>query len=243
MRSKKYDAPKNLLKLIDNDHMYLGVTIDRALLPTSSTDAASEWVEDLGVEIESKNYTSENIELFYFDIIGGTISFLEIFLGLVQAFDYIIMIPIVILSLSVLIYGLVLSLEQRRKEIAIHRVIGATSNGLQSMVLLELAVMSTFAWIAGYVLAIAVVPLVLSSVGFMAFESLENVEVNVISNTGADTTTLTINPKLLTTTSNVCVLICSGRRSKCKCWRHCHVSTSSNAMCSVRLCLLPLTLA
>lgn len=172
-------------KLIDNDHMYLGVTIDRALLPTSSTDAASEWVEDLGVEIESKNYTSENIELFYFDIIGGTITFLEIFLGLVQAFDYIIMIPIVILSLSVLIYGLVLSLEQRRREIAIHRVIGATSKGLQGMVLLELAVMSTFAWIAGYILAIAVVPLVLSSVGFMAFESLDNVEVNPVLGLGS----------------------------------------------------------
>ena len=172
-------------KLIDNDHMYLGVTIDRALLPTSSTDAASEWVEDLGVEIESKNYTSENIELFYFDIIGGTITFLEIFLGLVQAFDYIIMIPIVILSISVLIYGLVLSLEQRRKEIAIHRVIGATSNGLQSMVLLELAVMSTFAWIAGYILAIAVVPLVLSSVGFMVFRSLENVETNPVLGFGS----------------------------------------------------------
>ncbi|MBK00547.1 MAG: hypothetical protein CMB48_06345 [Euryarchaeota archaeon] len=172
-------------KLIDNDHMYLGVTIDRALLPTSSTDAASEWVEDLGMQIESQNYTSQNIELFYFDIIGGTITFLEIFLGLVQAFDYIIMIPIVVLSLSVLIYGLVLSLEQRRREIAIHRVIGATSNGLQGMVLLELAVMSTFAWIAGYVLAIAVVPLVLSSVGFMAFESLENVEVNPVLGLGS----------------------------------------------------------
>ena len=165
-------------RLIDNDHMYLGVTIDRALLPTSSTDAASEWVQDLGVEIESQNYTSENIEIFYFDIIGGTITFLEIFLGLVQAFDYIIMIPIVILSLSVLIYGLILSLEQRRREIAIHRVIGATASGLQSMVLLELAVMSTFAWIAGYILAIAVVPIVLSSVGFMAFESLDNIDVN-----------------------------------------------------------------
>ncbi|MAK05139.1 MAG: hypothetical protein CMA03_04555 [Euryarchaeota archaeon] len=172
-------------KLIDNDHMYLGVTIDRALLPTSSTDAASEWVEDLGMQIESQNYTSQNIELFYFDIIGGTITFLEIFLGLVQAFDYIIMIPIVILSLSVLIYGLVLSLEQRRREIAIHRVIGATSKGLQGMVLLELAVMSTFAWVAGYILAIAVVPLVLSSVGFMAFESLENVEVNPVLGLGS----------------------------------------------------------
>ena len=34
--------------LMDNDHMYLGVTIDRGQLPTSSTADAAEWLEDLG---------------------------------------------------------------------------------------------------------------------------------------------------------------------------------------------------
>ena len=158
--------------LMDSDHIYLGVALDRSQIPSESTVAAEEWLEILDRDIEEQNYTSAGIEVNYVDIISGTISFLNIFLGLIQAFDYIIMVPIVVLSLSVLIYGLVLSLEQRRKEISIHRVIGATAKGLRGMVMLELAVMSTVAWLAGYLLAMAAVPVVLSSVGFMEFSPL-----------------------------------------------------------------------
>ena len=157
--------------LMDNDHMYLGVTIDRAQLPTTSTADAAEWLEDLGTRVESGSYTDENVELYYTDIVTGTITFLNIFLGLIQIFDYIIMIPIVILSIAVLIYGLVLSLEQRRREVSIHRVIGADGQSLQGMVLLELFVMSSVAWLAGYLLALFTVPIVLSAVGFMEFRS------------------------------------------------------------------------
>ena len=168
--------------LVDNDHVYFGLTLDRSLLPTSSTADAADWLQDLGrtvmfSEDESgervnRAYGSGDIEVYYVDIISGTILFLNIFLGLIQAFDYIIMIPIVVLSLSVLVYGLVLSLEQRRREISIHRVIGATSSGLRGMVLLELAVIATAAWILGYLLALLAVPAVLASVGFMQFEPL-----------------------------------------------------------------------
>ena len=167
--------------LIDNDHIYFGLTLDRSLLPTSSTADAADWLEELSREVMfeqndgervNRAYGSGDVEVFYVDIISGTILFLNIFLGLVQAFDYIIMIPIVILSLSVLVYGLVLSLEQRRREISIHRVIGATSKGLRGMVLLELAVIATVAWFLGYLSAMATVPAVLASVGFMQFEPL-----------------------------------------------------------------------
>ncbi|MED5290894.1 MAG: FtsX-like permease family protein, partial [Candidatus Thermoplasmatota archaeon] len=132
--------------LMNNDHMYLGVTIDRGQLPTSSTADAADWLEDLGTRVQQGNYTDEGVELYYTDIVSGTILFLNIFLGLIQIFDYIIMIPIVILSIAVLIYGLVLSLEQRRREVSIHRVIGADGQSLQGMVLLELFVMSSVAW-------------------------------------------------------------------------------------------------
>ena len=159
------------VKLIDSDHIYLGITLDRTQMPTSSTAEAAEWLEDLGMRIGDTEFADGEVELYYFDIVGGTITFLNIFLGLIQTFDYIIMIPIVILSLSVLIYGLILSLEQRRREISIHRVIGADAKGLQGMVLLELAVMASVAWLAGYLLALAAVPIVLSSVGFMAFKT------------------------------------------------------------------------
>ena len=157
--------------LMFHDHMYLGVTIDRTQLPTTSTDDAEEWLEDLGTRVQAGNYTDEGVELYYTDIVTGTITFLNIFLGLIQIFDYIIMIPIVILSIAVLIYGLVLSLEQRRREVSIHRVIGADGSTLQGMVLLELFVMSSVAWLIGYILALLAVPIVLSAVGFMEFRT------------------------------------------------------------------------
>ena len=157
--------------LMEKDHIYLGLAVDRSQLPTSSTADASDWLDNLKVSIMASNYTSSEIELFYTDIVGGTITFLDIFLGFIQIFDYVIMVPIVVMSLAVLVYGLILSLEQRRKEISIHRVIGADSRGLQGMVLLELAVFASVAWLAGYLLAMFAVPIVLSAVGFMQFKS------------------------------------------------------------------------
>ena len=107
--------------LMTSDHGYLGVAIDRSLLPTSSTDDAADWLEDTKEELEAQGYGPDGeIEIRYNDLIAGTLVFFRIFLGLVQVFDYILMIPIVILSFAVLIYGLVLSLEQRKREISIH---------------------------------------------------------------------------------------------------------------------------
>ena len=159
------------LTLMDNDHGYLGIAIDRNELPSSSTRAATDWLDGLKGNIEGVNYTVGNdIMIEYNDLISGTIGFLNIFLGIISVFDYILMIPIVVLSFSVLIYGLVLSLEQRRREISIHRVIGGTESTLTSMILRELAVVGVIGWFTGYLLAMASVPVVLDAVGFMAFE-------------------------------------------------------------------------
>ena len=159
------------LTLMNNDHGYLGIAIDRNELPASSTRAATDWLDGLKGDIEGVNYTTGNdIMIEYNDLISGTIGFLNIFLGIISVFDYILMIPIVVLSFSVLIYGLVLSLEQRRREISIHRVIGGTESGLTSMILRELAVVGVIGWFIGYLLAMASVPVVLDAVGFMAFE-------------------------------------------------------------------------
>ena len=163
--------------LMDNDHGYLGLSVDRNQLPTTSTADATEWLDALKEDVEAGNYTSAGILVEYNDLISGTITFLNIFLGIIQVFDYILMIPIVILSFSVLIYGLVLSLEQRKREVSIHRVIGGTEGTLSSMILLELAVISLFAWFAGYTLAVLSVPLVLDAVGFMSFRS-GGIEIN-----------------------------------------------------------------
>ncbi|MDP6857111.1 MAG: FtsX-like permease family protein [Candidatus Thalassarchaeaceae archaeon] len=172
---------ESIITLMDSDHGYLGIAVDRSLLPTSSTSDAEDWLTRLSQSVmygegslssEPMNY-SGGIQLFWYDTISGTITFLEIFLGLIQTFDYILMIPIIILSLAILVYGLVLSLEQRRREIAIHRTIGGSSGQLQSMVLREVLVMSSVAWLLGFIFALQAVRLVLAAVGFMEFEELE----------------------------------------------------------------------
>jgi len=165
------------LILMDNDHGYLGLAVDRNQLPTTSTADATEWLDALKADVEAGNYTTAGILVEYNDLISGTITFLNIFLGIIQVFDYVLMIPIVVLSFSVLIYGLVLSLEQRKREVSIHRVIGGTERTLTGLIMLELGVTSLFAWFVGYTLALLSVPLVLDAVGFMSFRS-GGIEIN-----------------------------------------------------------------
>ena len=172
------------ITLIDKDHVYLGVTVDRSLLPTSSISAAEDWLDAISNDMQKQTYDNGNVKIFYVDIISGTILWLEFVLGFVQVFDYILMIPVVILSLYLLIYGLELSLEQRRREISIHRSIGATADKLKGMVLFELFVISSVAWVAGYILAFFSVPIILSSVGFMQFETLD-VDISPVLSFGA----------------------------------------------------------
>ena len=208
--------------LMDSDHAYLGVAVDRAAIPTSSTRAASDWLSDLKDDLEkverdvtlvdpvtNESFVAEGVNvgrLFtvgcsdpcgipegtiadvesgkvvwaegsdvsliaieYNDLISGTITFLNIFLGIIQTFDYILVIPIVALSFVVLIYGLVLSLEQRRREVAIHRVIGGTEATLTRMMVLEIYAIGTIAWALGFGLASGAVEIVLRSVGFLRF--------------------------------------------------------------------------
>ena len=195
--------------LMQNDHGYLGVSVDRTVLPTSSTRAATGWLDDLQKNLEStkglvpvydENGTeidtemdsvpryyeigneSESIliSIEYVDLISGTIGFLNFFLALIQVFDYILVIPIVALSFVVLLYGLQLSLEQRRREVAIHRVIGGTQETLSRMMMIEVFAIGSIAWGLGFLFATGAVEIVLRSVGFLRFTEEGDFSVNPI---------------------------------------------------------------
>ena len=195
--------------LMQNDHGYLGVSVDRTVLPTSSTRAATGWLGDLQKNLEStkglvpvydENGTeidtemdsvpryyeigneSESIliSIEYVDLISGAIGFLNFFLALIQVFDYILVIPIVALSFVVLLYGLQLSLEQRRREVAIHRVIGGTQETLSRMMMIEVFAIGSIAWGLGFLFATGAVEIVLRSVGFLRFTEEGDFSVNPI---------------------------------------------------------------
>ena len=207
------DAQKTIL--MQNDHGYLGISVDRTQLPTSSTRAATAWLSDLQRNIESvrgdvpvydintgnqtgteedwipRYYELENesgmvlISVEYTDMISGTIQFLNIFLGIIQVFDYILVIPIVALSFVVLIYGIQLSLEQRRREVAIHRVIGGTEDNLSRMMIMEVFGIGTVAWALGFLLASGAVEIVLRAVGFLRFTEEGDFNVDPILSLGS----------------------------------------------------------
>ena len=195
--------------LMQNDHGYLGVSVDRTVLPTSSTRAATTWLSDLQANLESteglvpvyddngteignekssvpRYYEVDNesgtilISVEYVDLISGSITFLNIFLGIIQVFDYILVIPIIALSFVVLLYGLQLSLEQRRREVAIHRVIGGTEENLSRMMMIEVFAIGTVAWALGFLFATGAVEIVLRAVGFLRFTEEGEFNVNPI---------------------------------------------------------------
>ena len=222
------------LVLMQKDHAYLGIAVDRNQLPTTSTRDATNWLGDLKDNLEkvkadvtvinpatnesevfedqtiprlfavgacSNQITDEElrdvsagnanvtcledgdfalISVEYNDLISGTITFLNIFLGIIQVFDYILVIPIVALSFVVLGYGLILSLEQRRREVAIHRVMGGSEATLTRMMVIEIYAIGSIAWATGFILASWAVEIVLRAVGFLRFTDSGDVDVNPI---------------------------------------------------------------
>jgi len=226
------------LTLMQKDHAYLGLAVDRNQLPTTSTRDATNWLSNLKDDLENvkgdltlidpttnESFVVEDatlprlyavgacagdfteselleatkgeleltcekgdfalISVEYNDLISGTITFLNIFLGIIQVFDYILVIPIVALSFVVLAYGLVLSLEQRRREVSIQRVIGGTEKTLGRMMIIEVFAIGTIAWALGFVLATASVEIVLRAVGFLRFTDAGDVDVNPILSGGS----------------------------------------------------------
>lgn len=159
---------ENRSAIIAGDHAYLALTIDRTALPTESTDSAEKELDRIQRSLDSVALEGET-DLDGTHVIKDLLSWLRIQNYFIQIFNYIVMIPIIVLSVSVLLYGLLLSLEQRRREIAIHRVIGGGPDALLRMVLGELGIVAFCAWLAGYLLALLAVPLILNAVGFMQF--------------------------------------------------------------------------
>jgi len=159
-------------ELMKADYAVLALKMDRSFIPSNSIDAAQTWLmnlEDTMQGTPSNPVKYGQIEIRYQDNIRGFLSALTLFLIGIQIFDYVLMIPVILLSLAVLLYGLNLALEQRREEIAIHRVYGGTARALLGIILTEIFIISVVAWGIGYFLGIFSARYVLDAIGFMEF--------------------------------------------------------------------------
>lgn len=160
----KYDS--DLLPLFEKKgYFYLAVKIDQDEFTLDDTDT-------LNVEINRliNDITDESGEVVTgTNIVGSLLEPFTILNYFLIVFDFLLVLPTVVLSIYLLIFGLDLSLEERRREIAILKVQGADSKQIFGAIRNESMVLFLAGVITGYVLAMVGAWVISSSVGFMNF--------------------------------------------------------------------------
>ncbi len=122
----------------------------------------NRFVSDVSRDSEDKVSGQNNIA----EVIGF-LSFIRIFIIIL---DFIMILPTVILSLYFLVFGLDLSLEERKREIAILKVQGGNSKQIYRMVAMESVILFVVGLAFGYFLSMVAAWIISSSIGFMTFD-------------------------------------------------------------------------
>ena len=162
-----------LSEMMLNDHAHLLLTLDRNAIPLTSAKDATKWLEEIEKDVEgtaSSPQLYNGLRVDFNDHLSSNIAGLNIFVIFIQGFSFTLMIPVMILSMFVLFFGMNLALEQRKDETGIHRVFGATKRSLLSMILAEILVVGTIAFGFGLLAGLFTGSKLLDVVGFMEFE-------------------------------------------------------------------------
>ncbi|MCY3410704.1 MAG: ABC transporter permease [Candidatus Heimdallarchaeota archaeon] len=154
-----------------NKDYFLAVKIDTEQFTVSDVDILNEeidlFINDIA-ELTSDPVSKDDIIVGSNEIsvLLAPFSILNIFL---VVFDVILVIPIIILCLYLLSFGLQLALEERRREIGIFKVQGASATQIFSLIRNEAFMLFIFGTVIGYVLSILGAWVIGSSIGFMNF--------------------------------------------------------------------------
>jgi len=162
------DNHKPELKERMNKHrlFLIAVKIDPSEFNTGDMNRMADQVDDLIGDIEREN--DNNIEGM--NNIVGVVVFLQIIRYVLVVIDFIMILPVVILSIYFLIFGLDLSLEERKREVAILKVQGANSKQIFSIFSMEAFILFVVGLMIGYFLSIIAAWFINSSIGFMNFD-------------------------------------------------------------------------
>ena len=150
----------------DLNRFTLAVKINKDEFNMEDLDALSGQIDRLVNDItrESNDLVKGTNNIGFILAIFGYLSYALIF------FDFVLVAPIVILSIYLLVFGMELSLEERKKEIGILKVQGANGKQIFRMLRNESFLIFAFGLGLGYIFAIFGAWVISSSVGFMSFK-------------------------------------------------------------------------
>lgn len=144
----------------------LAVKIDPSEFDTSNMETMNEEIDRLVSDITRESNGMVSGENF----VGGLVGFLSIIRYFLIVLDFIMILPTVILSIYFLIFGLDLSLEERKREVAILKVQGANTRQIFRMVSMEALILFAVGLTVGYFLSMVAAWIISSSIGFMTFD-------------------------------------------------------------------------
>ncbi|MCY3411068.1 MAG: ABC transporter permease [Candidatus Heimdallarchaeota archaeon] len=154
-------------ELITNELGYfIAVKIDETKFSVDDPESMNEEInqfinqiaklgEELDMEVDGNNEIAFLLLPFQFSSFFITL------------FDVLLAAPVVILSLYLLFFGLEMSLEERRREIAIKKVQGADSKQIYSELRNEAILLFVIGSVIGYILGIIGAWVISSAIGFM----------------------------------------------------------------------------
>lgn len=165
-RTLERSMPEAFEAFTEDRGFYLAVKIDESMFSVDDPEKMSEELDqfinaiaklgdEMGLEIDGDNEIEFLLLPFQFSSFFITL------------FDVLLAAPVVILSLYLLFFGLEMSLEERRREIAIKKVQGADSKQIFAELRSEAILLFIIGSIIGYIMGIIGAWVISSAVGFM----------------------------------------------------------------------------
>jgi len=153
--------------MMEKYHLFvLAVKIDPSEFDTSDMDQMVKQVGRLVRDIERE----ADHDVVGVNNIADIAFMLNIIRYVLIVVDFIMILPVVILSIYFLIFGLDLSLEERKREVAILKVQGANTSQIFGMFSAEAFILFVAGLSIGYFLSIVAAWFINSSIGFMNFD-------------------------------------------------------------------------
>lgn len=154
----------------------LAIKINEDKFDLSNSDNLNDGINRFINEVvkDLKNYKSprypNGMKVEGFNLVGLFLEIFGFYNIIITIFDVILVIPAVLLSLYLLIYGIEMSLEERRREIAIKKVQGANSRQIFGEMRNEAFMIFMIGSFLGYLGGTFGAWLIGSSIGFLKFE-------------------------------------------------------------------------
>lgn len=155
--------------ILDDGGMFLAVKINEDEFSVSDPEGMLDEIRFFINQI-SNDAEELGIEAVGYDLIGMLLLPYTITSIFVTIFDILLALPVAILSVYLLFFGLEMSLEERRREIAIKKVQGADSRQIYAELRNESIVLFVFGYAIGYIGGIFGAWLISSAIGFMRLE-------------------------------------------------------------------------